>query len=175
MACNEGVEHEPWLTIFWDVEKFKRLLKGKRKLFQTRGVIEVEFEVAILAEDGSVLQIREREGYRSGSPRCLDAFALREEVTKTKREIFLSRDTLRTRCRLWRTSGKAKAPLTIFGRTALKEEKRNLIGYVKNFSSLGWDRRPIHHSFDDSIFTIPHFSLKQGHFGEILLKISFED
>ncbi|GFV14556.1 TD and POZ domain-containing protein 3 [Trichonephila clavipes] len=215
MACNAGVEHEPWLTIFWYVENYSEYVMERNRcissptfrvesietstwvfsLFpqgrseedyisyvlkgslskETSEIIEVEFEVAILAEDGSALQIREREGYRSGSPRCLDAFALREDVTKTKREIFLSRDTLRTRCRLWRTSGEAKAPLTIFGRTALKEEKRNFIGYVKHFSTLGLYGTPIYHSSDDSIFTIPHFSLKRDVYDDILLKISFED
>ncbi|GFU79736.1 TD and POZ domain-containing protein 3 [Trichonephila clavipes] len=193
MACNAGVEHEPCLTIFWDVENYSDYVKERDRcissptfrvesietstwvfsLFpqgrryedyisyalkgslskETSEIIEVEFEVAILAEDGSALQIREREGYRSGSPKCLDEFALREEVTKTKREIFLSRDTLRTRCRLWRTSGEAKAPLTIFGRTALKEEQMNFIGEVSQLTSTSDLKDDFEHLYSEGILS----------------------
>ncbi|GFY50852.1 speckle-type POZ protein-like B [Trichonephila inaurata madagascariensis] len=106
---------------------------------ETREVIPVEFELAILTEDGSVLEIKEREGtsYRSGRPGYLEAFALSKEMIK--REAFLSNDTLRTRCRLWRTDGKAAASLTFLGRTAMKVVRWNFLRNVSEFSSLEYD------------------------------------
>ncbi|GFU84712.1 TD and POZ domain-containing protein 3 [Trichonephila clavipes] len=216
MACNEGAEDEPWLTIFWDVENYSDYAKGRYRCIssptfrvesvekstwvfglypqgrndedyisyllngslseETSEVIEVDFEVAILAEDGSVLKVRDSQGtsYRSGSPRCVERFVLRE-LTNTKREIFLSRDTLRTRCRLWRTSGKINAPMTFFGLTALKEEKRIFTGCIKRFSSLDWNSRPMYHSFHNTVFTKPYFSMNLNDRMEIQIKISLKD
>ncbi|GFQ93361.1 speckle-type POZ protein B [Trichonephila clavata] len=176
----ESIEKSTWVLSLYplgrrDVDFITFKLYGS--LSDTSKVIEVEFEVAILAEDGSVLEIIERKGtclYKSGSPRCFDAFALREEVINTKRQIFLPRDTFRTRCRLWKTVGKVEAPFTIFGRTALKEERRNVIGSFENFSSL-YVGKHIDLSIDKSASTEPSFTLRMHHDNKIKISASFVD
>ncbi|GFY37060.1 hypothetical protein TNIN_385681 [Trichonephila inaurata madagascariensis] len=177
----ESIEKSAWDFSLYpqgrnDEDYISYMLNGSLSVV-TSEVNELEFEVAILAEDETVLKIRDRHGtcYRLGSPRCLETFVLREEVTNTKRETFLSRDTLRTRCRLWRTSGKVDAPLTFFGRTALKEEKRNFTGYIKHFSSLDYSSRPIYQSFHNTVFTKPYFSINMRSQTEIQIKISLKD
>ncbi|GFS29512.1 hypothetical protein NPIL_205531 [Nephila pilipes] len=99
--------------------------------------IQVEYDFAILADDGSFLKkgLKEKKTFTSGSfAKCI-AFAKREEVMETKRDIFLSQDTLRVRCRLWMTDGKAVAPMTAFARTKLRIEKRNFLWDIQRFSS----------------------------------------
>ncbi|GFW04428.1 speckle-type POZ protein B [Trichonephila clavipes] len=144
----ESIEHSKWYFYLHAQESSDEIyisydLYGSLSE-ETREVISVEFELAILTEEGSVLQIKEREGtsYRSGRPGYLEAFALRKEVIK--REAFLSNDTLRTRCRLWRTDGKAAASLAFLGRTAMKVERWNFLQNVSEFSSLEYGQRAIY-------------------------------
>ncbi|GFU07712.1 hypothetical protein NPIL_350791 [Nephila pilipes] len=89
----------------------------------------MDYDLAFLAEDGSVLKIRKSEDFFFNNYLSV----LQDVVTKTEREAFLSRDTLRTRCRLWRTAGKAIPTVTIFARTVCDVETRNFLWDIENF------------------------------------------
>ncbi|GFS57593.1 BTB and MATH domain-containing protein 42 [Nephila pilipes] len=109
-----------------------QLLSDKR-----RATIKVMCEIAFLAENGSVLKIKGREykEFKQYGILKFENFAEHEDLTKTKREAFLSGDTLRTRCRLWRSDIKAAVPTTIFARTVLNVEKNFFIWDIVRFTS----------------------------------------
>ncbi|GFU17356.1 TD and POZ domain-containing protein 3 [Nephila pilipes] len=117
-----------------------RLLNDTRDL-KYNWSFEVECEIAILAENGSVLKIKGRERTELNYKKVLlefKNFADLEDVLMAKREAFLSGDTLRTRCRLWKNHEK---PTTIFARTVLNVQKRNFIWDIVRFTSLAFDRK----------------------------------
>ncbi|GFU40788.1 hypothetical protein NPIL_407431 [Nephila pilipes] len=97
-----------------------------------------EWELAILAEDGSVLARNER-----GRP-TIDAndsflfrsFAERKDVTKTNREAVLSRDTMSIRFKVWRTDGRTVTPSTFVARTVLSVKTMTFLWDIERFSSL---------------------------------------
>ncbi|GFS29510.1 speckle-type POZ protein-like B [Nephila pilipes] len=106
----------------------------------TRGtkILQLEWDLGILEKDDSVLQLRNRERiyFLNGDNWSPEASVRREDVTIFKRESFLSRDTLRSRCRMWRNDGEAMKPITIFARTVLTLKKRNFLWEIERFSSL---------------------------------------
>ncbi|GFY60564.1 hypothetical protein TNIN_231131 [Trichonephila inaurata madagascariensis] len=116
-------------------------------IFRKRGNnqrrIELEHEIAFLAEDGSILQIakRSRKTYPLETFESTYESALGLRVPITKKGCLLSKDILRTRCRLWRTDGKTVIPATFFAKTVLKVTKRNFLWDIERFSSLEYNRR----------------------------------
>ncbi|GFT23918.1 speckle-type POZ protein A [Nephila pilipes] len=100
-------------------------------------VNRIEWELAILAEDGSVFARNERGRPIFHKNRIfLRASAKRKDVTKTKREAVLSRDTLRIRCKVWRTDGSTVTPSTFVARTVLKVMTMKFLWDIERFSSL---------------------------------------
>ncbi|GFU03189.1 protein roadkill [Nephila pilipes] len=100
-------------------------------------VNRTECEFAILAEDGSVLEIKERgTPIFSKNNIFLRASDKRKDVTKTKIEAFLSRDTMRIRCKVWRTDGRTVTPSTFVARTVLSVKTMTFLWDIERFSSL---------------------------------------
>ncbi|GFT37838.1 hypothetical protein NPIL_279841 [Nephila pilipes] len=102
-----------------------------------------EWELAILAEDGSVLARNERGRPIIDANGCFlfRSFAELKHVTKTKREAFLSRDTLRIRCKVWRTDGRTVTPSTFVARTVLSVKTINFLWIIERFRSLESDHK----------------------------------
>ncbi|GFT26457.1 speckle-type POZ protein-like [Trichonephila clavipes] len=100
--------------------------------------MDVEIDLALLAEDGSILQTTPRESKTIGRDWvwASSAFANRDEVLKTKRNGYLSGDTLRIRCRVWKINGKATTPATFYATTILRITTRYFHCDVKRFSAL---------------------------------------
>ncbi|GFT40777.1 speckle-type POZ protein-like B [Nephila pilipes] len=100
--------------------------------------ISVESELEILAEDGSVLQAGGREkitcswGLHSGS----NKLRVKREEVMNKIKAFLSRDTLRIRCRLWMINVNPLTSSTVLARTVLKVGKINFPWEIERFSFL---------------------------------------
>ncbi|GFY75414.1 hypothetical protein TNIN_128921 [Trichonephila inaurata madagascariensis] len=59
-----------------------------------------------------------------------------DDRMKTKIRSFLSRDTMRMRCRLWRTDTGTVTPVSFFARTALSVKKVNFLWDIERFSCL---------------------------------------
>ncbi|GFS91317.1 hypothetical protein NPIL_356041 [Nephila pilipes] len=135
-------------------------------------IIKVECEIAILAEDGSVLQIEKRNCKSKGIIKLyFDTFADREEVTKAKRSVFLPGDTLRIRCRLWRTHVKEAKPATIFARTVLSVEKRSFLWDIERFSSLKSDDKVYYFIRSKSNTDLVGFNIGGNKEGNIMICI----
>ncbi|GFS70584.1 hypothetical protein NPIL_320311 [Nephila pilipes] len=161
MAGNRNTEIQPFVTMYWNIENYSYCWKMKyesikspefnvdlikstwRLVLYPKGLLDesnisctsqvfklFEYELVFLAEDGSVLVLFPNK--------CISSISsvLREVVTKTKREEFLSRDTLKIRCRLWRNDGHALPAVTIFARTVLNVIKTNFLWNIENFSAL---------------------------------------
>ncbi|GFT78916.1 hypothetical protein NPIL_703321 [Nephila pilipes] len=120
-----------------DVKFISYFLNGKcNENSNSSALSKVESDLAILAENGSVLEITEKKTLKLSSGLIFKTVAKREEVMKTKRKTFLVRDTLRTRCRIWRSDGKAVKPITVFARTILRVKQTNFLWNIERFSSL---------------------------------------
>ncbi|GFR19453.1 speckle-type POZ protein-like [Trichonephila clavata] len=100
--------------------------------------IDVEIDLALLAEDGSILQTtpRERKIIRKDWVWASSKFVKRDEVMKTKRNRYLSRDTLRIRCRVWKVDGKTVTPATFYATTILRITTRYFHCDVERFGAL---------------------------------------
>ncbi|GFR29109.1 tdpoz3 [Trichonephila clavata] len=146
MAFNSNTESEPWISFLWNIENYSYCwhkddndcIETPVMPLQENITWYVETDFALLAEDGLILHINPRF-----KPRTLDkgVFQWREsllnldELAETKRKRFLSRDTLRIRCRLWRTDGKTVIPATFFVRTVLSVKKKSFRWDIERFSS----------------------------------------
>ncbi|GFT73934.1 hypothetical protein NPIL_153451 [Nephila pilipes] len=106
--------------------------------YENSSSIGIKGEFAFLAEDGSVLQSKAKEKTIEEKECCVgfELFLKREDVMETEREIYLSGGTLRTRCRLWRTDGKAVTPTMHSARTTLRVKKRNFLWDIERFNFL---------------------------------------
>ncbi|GFW48230.1 speckle-type POZ protein [Trichonephila clavipes] len=104
--------------------------------------ITVEREFALLAEDDSVLHIkpRDKKTFVKKGDWDTEVFPKPDEIG-IARKSFLFSDTLRIRCRLWRTDGKAMTPTTFFVKTVLCVREINidcfLPGQKVNFALSG--------------------------------------
>ncbi|GFV14573.1 speckle-type POZ protein B [Trichonephila clavipes] len=97
---------------------------------------DIEFELAILSEDGAVLLICERQVMID--PYLVwvsEVLTVSKDVMVTRRESFLTPDILRLRCRLWRNDGKTGQPVMAFARTVLKVTNSNFLWSIEKFSS----------------------------------------
>ncbi|GFR00873.1 TD and POZ domain-containing protein 3 [Trichonephila clavata] len=132
------IEEISWNIRLFHSNRFKNTIICELGASRVRGsqYTVVEYDSAILAEDGSVLQMYERIIFN------VDAEADTSEFNV--READLSRDTLRLRCRVRRTDGKAMTPATYFARTALSVKKRNFLWEIERFSSFEPDQKVTH-------------------------------
>ncbi|GFS80044.1 hypothetical protein NPIL_383961 [Nephila pilipes] len=100
--------------------------------------MRIEREFAILAEDGSILLTNTSK--REMVP--INVFRASSNILTegvTKREAFLSQDTLRIRCKIWRTDRKVVKPVAFFARTILSKETRRFVLNIERFSLLKSD------------------------------------
>ncbi|GFQ83393.1 tdpoz3 [Trichonephila clavata] len=117
--------------ISWNIQLFRRIMFENTIICDLSAsrvsgsqYIMVEYDFAILAEDGSVMRISKRTTINMD----LTEFNLEE--------ADFSQNTLKVRCRVRRMDGKAAKPVTYFARTALSVKKRNFLGDIERFSSL---------------------------------------
>ncbi|GFQ83383.1 hypothetical protein TNCT_269671 [Trichonephila clavata] len=107
MACNKDDASESCTTFLWNIENyscfgyhsFRNISSPNFKKAEYGPVSEghaLEHDLAILAEDGSVLQMSMRKIFNGSL----------EESIFLLREADLSRDTLRIRCRIRRKGEK---------------------------------------------------------------------
>ncbi|GFT40779.1 speckle-type POZ protein [Nephila pilipes] len=101
--------------------------------------IQVEWEFAFLAEDGSVLVKSERKTMSLTSKimtRPGLIVKIEKQEPQIEKDVLLSQDTLRTRWKLWRTDGKPVSPETFFARTVSNVITRGFLWDIKDFSTL---------------------------------------
>ncbi|GFY70229.1 TD and POZ domain-containing protein 2 [Trichonephila inaurata madagascariensis] len=125
-----SIEEFSWNIELFHTSKWKNILANGLNALRVRGSqsFVVEYDLAILAEDGSVLQLNERKRIYVSGQRCSSQLNLPEAVR--------SLDTLRVRCRVRRMDGMAVIPVTYFARTLLSVKKRNFLWDIERFSSL---------------------------------------
>ncbi|GFY43478.1 hypothetical protein TNIN_180491 [Trichonephila inaurata madagascariensis] len=136
---------------------------------------EIEYELAILAEDGSVLQINERERMEEDSEWGSELFFLRQDVKVTRKEAFLSKDTLRFRCRVWRTDGQDVTPARFFARTVLNVKNWNFLWNIEGFSSLKSDETAAYEIRSESESVDMVFSISMNEKGIIMICMEYID
>ncbi|GFS75541.1 TD and POZ domain-containing protein 3 [Nephila pilipes] len=103
--------------------------------------IEVEFVLAFLAKDDSVLEMKQIEKCRFTSSdydtyKGHYEFVNRDDVLKIRKEAFLPHDTLRALCKIWRLDKKVAESTRIFARTIIVVERRYFVWNIKKFSTL---------------------------------------
>ncbi|GFQ98270.1 tdpoz3 [Trichonephila clavata] len=100
--------------------------------------IEVEWDLAFLADDDLVLQVKPKASstFQKIGPRAEIKHKICDEVIKDEMKVLMSQDTLRTRCRIWRTDGNTVVPVTFFVKTPQRTSKFNCECNIERFSSL---------------------------------------
>ncbi|GFQ66651.1 TD and POZ domain-containing protein 3 [Trichonephila clavata] len=143
--------------------------------------IEVEFDLAFLARDGSVLELKQIERSRflsSGydSYKGHYEFANRDDVLKIRKEAFLPQDTLRTLCKIWRQDKKVMESTQIFARTIINVERRSFVWNIEKFSTLKPDQKTtsVMRSISKEVLMTFGFSLNCEQCGEDKIILSIE-
>ncbi|CAL1295702.1 unnamed protein product [Larinioides sclopetarius] len=99
--------------------------------------IEMDFELSILASNGSPLQREASKTKFKTNTAC--SYTLIENCTKVfseREDEFLPTDSLTFRCRMWRTGIEILKADTCFARTRLHTDKRCFVWAIREFSSL---------------------------------------
>ncbi|KAF8771276.1 TD and POZ domain-containing protein 2 [Argiope bruennichi] len=101
-----------------------------------------EFEIAFVGEDGSILvsgtskaNFARQFGY--GFPE----FALIKEVFETKRSLFLPKDALTIRCRIWKIGETMSQDVQCFAVTRIGVQKISYLWNLENFSTLALEKK----------------------------------
>ncbi|GFY51590.1 TD and POZ domain-containing protein 3 [Trichonephila inaurata madagascariensis] len=141
--------------------------------------IEVEFDLAFLARDGSVIELKQIEKSRflsSGydSYKGHYEFANREDVLKIRKEAFLPQDTLRALCKIWRQDKKVMESTQIFARTIINVERRSFAWNIEKFSTLKPDQKTtfVMRSISKEVLMTFGFSLNCEQCGEDKIIVS---
>ncbi|GBM17324.1 TD and POZ domain-containing protein 5 [Araneus ventricosus] len=105
-------------------------------------VMEINYELSFLGEDGSVLKTR---GARSRPFRRDSwgyvAFQKREIIFDTERDAYLPKDTLTVQCKIWNSGEKIVENQQFIMRTIVRVDWRSFIWPIKRFSSLQSDEK----------------------------------
>ncbi|GFY44515.1 TD and POZ domain-containing protein 3 [Trichonephila inaurata madagascariensis] len=114
--------------------------------------LEIECELAFLAEDGSVLE--KAKGGKEAFDACdwfgSDTFAEREVVLKAKRDSFLPGDTLRAHCRIWMLDKKDLENVQIFARTVINVDHSFFVWDIGHFSTFQPEQKFINRILSES-------------------------
>ncbi|GBN37599.1 hypothetical protein AVEN_76580-1 [Araneus ventricosus] len=105
--------------------------------FRATDSIEIEYELSLLATDGSPLGTKTSKKQFTGTDYCLvGLFEDSDEVFFQRRAEFLPNDTLTVRCRMRRTGTEISKPDSCFARTRLGVDRRSIVWDIKEFSNL---------------------------------------
>ncbi|GBN03065.1 Speckle-type POZ protein [Araneus ventricosus] len=101
-------------------------------------VVEIDYELALLATDGSILRSSNSNGrsFRKDQVFGYDKFTPRGVVFLEERLLFLPRDVLTTRCKIWKTCGDVPESGECSARTCIGIERRFFAWNVGDFSTL---------------------------------------
>ncbi|GBM11910.1 hypothetical protein AVEN_209613-1 [Araneus ventricosus] len=103
--------------------------------------IEVDFELAFLASDGSVLtsDIEYKHAFLKDDSWGFPSFEERESVF-VKRSTFFPQDVLTIRCRIWKSYGNVERDGQCIARTRIGVERKAFLWKIPNFSTLDFGR-----------------------------------
>ncbi|CAL1294621.1 unnamed protein product [Larinioides sclopetarius] len=126
--CPRGYESESWISIFLCREEDS---KGS-------AIIEIDYELAFLASDGSILASRNvyKDEFSKPQTYGFSEFHKREYVF-SKRSTFLPQGMLTVRCRIWKDIGEVECNGQCIARTRISVERKTFLWKIHNFSSFG--------------------------------------
>ncbi|CAL1280037.1 unnamed protein product [Larinioides sclopetarius] len=137
----------------WYLKVYARESKKKRKEYMgvylcrkkddsPEVIMNVKYEIAFIGKDGSVLVSKTlASNFEKGIGRGFPAFVKREEVFDTKRTIFMPKDTLTVRCKIWKNGESVLQNVRCFARTRLRIERRSFMWNLENFSALESEKK----------------------------------
>ncbi|GBN07450.1 hypothetical protein AVEN_124022-1 [Araneus ventricosus] len=165
-----GVELENWIALYLNREEDS---KGP-------ATIEIDYDFAFLASDGSVLTSESvykgafLKDYSDGYPE----FEERESVF-TKRSTFLPQGVLTIQCRLWKSNGKVRIDEHCIARTRIGVERKKFLWKIKKFSSFNVGQEMTFRlkstSDDKTIMSLKLFLRKNGSSYSIVIKFINSD
>ncbi|GBN94312.1 Speckle-type POZ protein B [Araneus ventricosus] len=101
---------------------------------------EIDYELAILASDGSALQSSEKTKGTFQKNSTSGLFVSRNEVF-VARSTFLPQDTFTLRCKMWKRVGEMSKDVQCFARTRIFVEEMSFLWKIKDFSTLESDEK----------------------------------
>ncbi|CAL1262209.1 unnamed protein product [Larinioides sclopetarius] len=140
----DELEKSKWKLSLYEIIGEKKGSFELRLQRDDKGVekVKLNFELAFLASDGTVLQsFKKEEIVILGNQYFGNRLASRNEVFFTRRSVFLPQDTLTARCRMWKSVGEFTKEVQYFARTRIVVEKRSFLWNIENFSTLESDAK----------------------------------
>ncbi|GBM88111.1 Speckle-type POZ protein [Araneus ventricosus] len=112
--------------------------------------INVNYQIAVLDKDGSVLKerIELKCRYRKPGSYGFCEYEEREKVFVTQRDAFLPKDSLTVQCTIWNADEKPAKPKHLYARTVFKVNRRNFMWKIDKFSTL---KSGLKNKFKDSL------------------------
>ncbi|GIX95146.1 uncharacterized protein CDAR_178791 [Caerostris darwini] len=99
------------------------------------GGLNIDYEFAFLADDGSVLTSR-IENNCSSNNIGFSNFLARDIVFKQRRDLYLPRDTLTLRFRVWKSQGKMETTEKCFARSRPVTGQSSFVWSLESFNTL---------------------------------------
>ncbi|CAL1294874.1 unnamed protein product [Larinioides sclopetarius] len=179
----EGQEGTAWHLYFYPrgaTDKYKGFISLYLLRRSDKGpeYFSVKFELSILAEDGSVLSLKEYEHsfsrwHKHGSHDFL-------EMDKSLYLRNFYRDVLTVRCKMWRGEGEVHRVAPICARTCIEVETISFEHEVENFSTLKPNQKhtiqiPSHLKKKCLVTSSLYFTVDSCPAGEMILEIKPSD
>lgn len=100
--------------------------------------ITVNFELAFIAPDGTVLKMAElnEHVFEVGNGYGIPCFIARSDVLRFEKDLYLPNDTLTARCRLWKSNSSVAESGECVARTRIGVEKGRFKWEIRDFSKL---------------------------------------
>ncbi|GBN37600.1 Speckle-type POZ protein [Araneus ventricosus] len=107
--------------------------------------IEIEFELSVLAADGSPLRMGKSEKeFKCTTQYYISSFQRRDEIFFYKIAETFPNDALTVRCRMWRAEAEISKVDACFARTRLSVDRRCSIWALREFSRLQPEKKRSH-------------------------------
>ncbi|CAL1288907.1 unnamed protein product [Larinioides sclopetarius] len=133
----ELMEKTKWHLVVWKDNDLIVCCIQREQEDEGPDSIQVEFELSLLAADGSPLIEKKKEKqFSRGRYFTFRWFAKLDDVFFGRREHFLPKDTLTVRCRMWRVGTEISKADMYFARTLMGMERWLFNWHIKEFSSL---------------------------------------
>ncbi|GIY87222.1 TD and POZ domain-containing protein 4 [Caerostris darwini] len=131
------MENTKWHLIIWKDNDLIVCCLHREKEDDGPSSIQLEFELSLLASDGSPLIGKKKEKkFAKGGYFIFSWFAKLDDVFLGRKAQFLPKDTLTVRCQMWRTGTEISNADLYFARTLMGMERWFFMWDVKEFSEL---------------------------------------
>ncbi|GFU74209.1 TD and POZ domain-containing protein 5 [Trichonephila clavipes] len=166
----DTIERSRWKLMLFPKEEISHKKNGSISFFLKREEdskgptdLPIFVELSFLAANGSVVMSSEIFEFSFQRDEVGDLMEImKKELLQSQRQQFLPKDTLTTRCRMWKKFGQITEDRQCFARTRIGVEKRSFVWKIPEFSSYRERKFDIKSILDDKIVMTLNLFLKHN-------------